>query len=235
VSSRGSLIVHYGCFSISVAKARCAGGVWIGCNRRFGASVHGIAIGINHLTKGGATRIRPNDVGTGWTSHDVDVIAEKLLLQVVVAGTIRIRRGCANLKWCSEGRPTSRRVGEVVIVDLHACLPEIVCRRLGQGIKGEADGAARGNTGLWEEGIAIRDIGNLTKLGPVSTIERDRALDDALSTAKVAPDDVDPRAAGVSSRVWIAIYALSCRVHDCRDLPHQMACLSVGSRSPGRW
>jgi hypothetical protein len=77
------LILHHCHFSIGVAKAGCARAIGIGRNRRLGASVHGIAIVINRLARGGIARIRPNDIGAGGASHDADVIADELLLQVV--------------------------------------------------------------------------------------------------------------------------------------------------------
>src|SRR6266700_6250734 len=192
------LIVHNRRFSIGVAKAGCAGAVRIGCNRCFGESVHRISVVINRLTGSGIARIRPHDVGAGGASHNADVVSDELLLQVVVAGAIGIGRGGADPYRRTKGHSTHWRIGEVVVVDLHACLKRVVCRGLRQGVKGEADGAIGRDASLREKGVAARDVGDRAKLGPVDAIERDRALDDALPTAKVAPDDVDTSAAGVS-------------------------------------
>src|SRR5205823_2280766 len=144
---------------------------------------------INRVAGSGIARISPKDVSAGRSGHNVDVITDKLLLQVVVAGAIRIRRGCTDPYRRRKGQSTRCRLGKVVVVDLHACLPGIVCRGPRQGIKGEAKGATRSNTGLWKECIAARDAGNRAELGPVDAIERDRSLDDALPAAEVAPDD----------------------------------------------
>src|SRR5260221_5126685 len=200
-----SLIVHNRRFSVSVAKAGCADAIRVGRNRCLGEIVHRIAVVINRLTGSGMARIRPHDVGAGGASHDVDVVCDELLLQVVVAGAIRIGRGGADPYRRTKGQATCWRLGEVVVVDLHTGLKGVVGRRPRQGVKGEADGTIGSNAGLREKGVAARDAGNRAKLAPVDAIERDRALDDALSAAKVAPDDVDTCAAGVSSRVWVAI------------------------------
>src|SRR5205823_12188891 len=111
-----------------------------------------------------------------------------------------------------------RRLGEVVVVDLYARLPGVVCRGLRQRIKGEANDAIGGHAGLREEGVAARDTGNRAKLGPFDAIGRDCSLDDALPTAEVAPDDVDTQATGVSRRVWVAVHARAHAGHAVEEI-----------------
>src|SRR5690242_6915684 len=112
-SSCASLIVHDRCFSISVAKAGRAGTVGVGRDCRLGAGVYGIAKVINRLAGSGIARIGPYDVGAGGSGHDVDVIADELLLQVVVAGAVGIRRGRADPDRRTKGRSARRRLGIV--------------------------------------------------------------------------------------------------------------------------
>src|SRR6266699_2439775 len=214
------LIVHNRRFSIGVAKTGCAGAVGVGRNRCLGESVHGISVVINRLTGSGIARVRPHDVGAGGAGHNVDVVSDELLLQVVVTAAIGIRRGGADPHRHTKGQSTRWRLGEVVVVDLYARLKGVVGRGLRQGVKGEADGAIGGDAGLWEKGIAARDAGDRAKLGPIDAIERDRALDDALPTAKVAPDDIDTRGAGVSSRVWVTIHACAHARHPIEEVHH---------------
>ena len=54
----------------------------------------------------------------------------------------------------------------------------------------------------------------------MGAIERDRAFDDALPAAKVAPDDIDTRAAGISRRVGIAIHPRAHARHAVEEVHH---------------
>lgn len=90
---------------------------------------------INRLAGSSIARIRPDEVSTVWVDYDADVIAEKLLLQIVVAGAVGIGGGCTDTDWRAEGLTPRCQLGEVVIINLYTCLPRIVCRRLCQGIK----------------------------------------------------------------------------------------------------
>src|SRR5260370_36837891 len=172
-SSRASLIVHDRCFGISVAKAGRAGTVGVGRDRRLGAGVYGIAKAINRLAGSGIASICPYDVGDGGSGHDVDVIADELLLQVVVAGAVGIRRGRADPDRRTKGQSTYWRLGVVVVVGLHPCLPGVVCRGLCQRIKGKVNDAVRGNADLWKEGMSARSVGKRPTTGQVGTIEHD--------------------------------------------------------------
>src|SRR6266699_3392181 len=134
------LIVHNRRFSIGVAKAGCAGAVRIGCNRCFGESVHRISVVINRLTGSGIARIRPHDVGAGGASHNVDVVSDELLLQVVVAGAIGIGRGGADPYRRTKGHSTHYRVGEVQAVAMPACRKYAVSWGLRRSVYGETHG-----------------------------------------------------------------------------------------------
>ena len=134
--SRVGSIVHDRRLGIGIAKAGGAGAVGVGRDRRRGAAVHRTAIGIDRPAEASAARVRPHQVGATGTVHDVDVIAQELLLQVVVAGAVWVRRGAADPQRRAEGSSTRRGLGVVVVVDLHARLPGVAGRGLGERVKG---------------------------------------------------------------------------------------------------
>lgn len=95
-TDRPGLIGHDRRLGIGIAEAGGTGSVWVGCDRRLGAAVHGSSISIDRLAGGGAARIRPDQVGAAGACYNAGVIPQELLLQVVVARAVWIRRGATD-------------------------------------------------------------------------------------------------------------------------------------------
>src|SRR5919204_182793 len=111
---------------VGVAEVVRADVVGIGSYRSFRAGVDLAAIGIDRRAGHGITRVSPHDVGGIRSRDDPDVVAEKLLLQIVVAGAIGIRGPRTHSYWRAVTQSLKRQLDQVVVIDLDTRLPGVI-------------------------------------------------------------------------------------------------------------
>src|SRR5438132_6873000 len=193
---------------VGITEARVAGGIRIGCDGTRPCVDRASVVG-NRRAEGGVASVGPYDGGLGGPIHETDVIDDELLLEIVVGGCLRVRRGGAHLDGFGKARPALWQLDVKDVVGLDAGLPWVVVRGRGQGVEGDADGPVRGDPDRREEGVAIGDLRDHAEVRPGEAVARDGSLDvtAAVAAGEIAPDDVDLGAARIRCRVREAIDA----------------------------